>query len=79
MFEYRKIEMGRLRIGGRIKKARKEKGLTIKELADKTKLSAGFVSKAERSVHIPSLTTLQRISNVLEVPLSYFFSDSRPE
>lgn len=77
MIEYRKINSGCLRIGERIKKARKEKGLTIKELANKTELSPGFISKAERSVHTPSLTTLQKIANVLEVPISYFFSDSK--
>lgn len=76
MIEYRKIETASLRIGERIKKARRERGLTIEELAKKTRLSAGFISKAERSVHTPSLTTLQKISTVLEVPLSNFFSNS---
>lgn len=76
MIGYRKIQTASLRIGERIKKARRERKLTIEGLAKKTGLSAGFISKAERSVHIPSLTTLQKISIVLEIPLSNFFLDS---
>ena len=79
MEKYSENKVGLLKIGERIKKLRKEKGLTIKELAKKTGISEGFISKAERCINSPSLTTLQKIANILEVPINYFFLSNSNE
>ncbi|SFU97295.1 helix-turn-helix domain-containing protein [Butyrivibrio sp. INlla21] len=42
--------------------ARKDSGLTQKELADKTGIAQGDISKLERGTANPSLKTLQRLA-----------------
>ena len=42
--------------------ARKEAGLTQKELAEKTGIAQGDISKLERGVANPSIKTLQRLA-----------------
>lgn len=61
-------------IGELIKKRRKKKQLTIKDLADKTGLSVGFLSQTERNISVPNLTTLSKIANALGVSLGYFIT-----
>jgi len=55
---------------------RKQKGLTLKKLAEKTKLTESFLSKAERDINTPSFTTLQKIATELGVTIGYFFLSS---
>ncbi|MGC8976778.1 MAG: helix-turn-helix domain-containing protein [Candidatus Ratteibacteria bacterium] len=60
-------------IGERIKKIRKSKKVTQEELAWRIGLSTNFIGLIERGKKRPSLETLRKISNTLEVPISYFF------
>lgn len=62
-------------IGERLKRIRKEKGLTQKELAGriKGKIDYTYIGKIERGEQLPSLKILKKISEGLSVPLSYFF------
>ena len=62
-------------IGNRLKKIRKERGLTQKELALKVsgKVDYTYIGKIERNRQSPSIGVLKRISDALSVPLSYFF------
>lgn len=55
-----------------LKKIRKEKGLTLTELAERTGYTASFLSQLERGKKNPSLAALRTISNVLEVPIWSF-------
>jgi transcriptional regulator with XRE-family HTH domain len=59
-------------IGKRLRKRRKELELTLDELAEKTGLTASFLSLLERDINNPSLDSLRKISEALEVPLFYF-------
>jgi transcriptional regulator with XRE-family HTH domain len=61
-------------LGQRIKKVRKEKGLTQKELAD-NKISHSMLSLVENDVARTSIATLCYIAQKLETSLSYFLSD----
>jgi len=64
-------------LGRRLKRLRKEKGLTQKELASKVRegLDYTYIGKIERGEQLPSLKILSAISEVLDVPLRYFFRE----
>jgi len=60
-------------IGKRLKELRKSMGLSMKQLAEKTKLSIPLFSRIENGLLMPSIPTLQEIANVLKVEIGYFF------
>jgi transcriptional regulator with XRE-family HTH domain len=60
-------------IGNRLKELRKSIGLSIKQLADKTDLSPPLFSRIENGLVMPSIPTLQLISDFLKVDIGYFF------
>jgi len=64
-------------IGLRLKKRRNELNLSLRGLASLTQLTAAFLSQVERGVSNPSLNSLRRISNSLNVPMLYFLSESQ--
>ena len=59
-------------LGEQIRTIRKKQGITLKELAEKTGLSIGYISQIERDLTDPSLSTLRKISAALDVP-TYLF------
>jgi len=63
---------GQTLIGTRIRSRRKETGLSLRELGRRTSLTAGFLSQLENGRVMPSLSSLQRISTALEVPMFFF-------
>lgn len=64
-------------LGKRIKELRIEKGLSLKELADKVEVSSSLLSQIERGVANPSLNTLRLLANHLGVPMFSFFESSK--
>ena len=58
-------------MGQRIKAARVAKGLTQVELAKKLDLCPLFISELERDIRKPSVSTVIRLSEVLEVTTDY--------
>jgi transcriptional regulator with XRE-family HTH domain len=62
-------------LGKRIRKRRKELNLSLRALAEKTNLTASFLSQLERGITNSSLKSLQRIADALNVPLLYFLAD----
>lgn len=60
-------------IGRELRDYRRQKDITVAELAQLTGLSVGMLSKIENGNTSPSLTTLQTLSHALSVPLSSFF------
>jgi transcriptional regulator with XRE-family HTH domain len=60
--------------GARLRLRRRELGLTLKEVADGSGLSVGFISQIERGITTPSLSSLASVSRVLKVPLSEFLT-----
>ncbi len=63
-------------LGKRIKEQRQKKEMTLKNLADATGLSTGFISQLERGLTTISVDSLQKISVALDVNLNYFFNTS---
>lgn len=58
-----------LSAGARIKAIRKQRGLSVAELAEATGISTTGILRIERSDHIPSSRTLGRIAIALDVPV----------
>lgn len=63
-------------VGHKIKQFREERGLTLKELAPMVNLSYSFLSALERGTKKPSLPTLKKIAQALNVPVSYLVADT---
>lgn len=59
-------------LGEQVRKIRKKRDITLKELAEKTGLSIGYISQIERNLTDPSLSTLRKLSAALDVP-TYLF------
>ena len=64
-------------MGMRIKALRKEKKYTLKQLAEESGLSIGFLSQLERGMSSIAVDSLARIASILGVSLSTFFADSQ--
>ena len=67
------------RIGEAIRNLRTEKGLGLEQLGRHTGLSAGLLSRIERSQIFPTLPTLMRIAMVFGVGLEHFFDAAREQ
>ena len=68
--------LGREALRREIREHRKEKKLTLEQLAEKLDVSTTFIGQIERAKGIPSLETLVKIANVLEVSIdSLLFGD----
>lgn len=61
----------------RVKKLRKANKLTLKEVADATNLSQGYLSQIETGKVEPSISVLRRLASYYKVLLVYFF-DTEP-
>jgi transcriptional regulator with XRE-family HTH domain len=61
------------KIGIRLKELRKTMGLSMKQLAKETKLSPPLFSRIENGLVMPSVQTLQIISDIFKVDIGYFF------
>ena len=62
-------------IGSRIRALRKERILTLKQLANKTGLSVSLISQIELGKSAASVSTLHKLSAALTVTMSYLFED----
>lgn len=60
-------------IGEKVRKIRKEKGLSIMDLKEKTGLSKSTISDLENDKSSPTIDTLQKIANALSVDIKEFF------
>jgi transcriptional regulator with XRE-family HTH domain len=61
-----------VQIGAKIRQRRTEEGLSLQELAGRTELTPSFLSQVERDVAEPSITSLRKIADALDVPIFYF-------
>jgi transcriptional regulator with XRE-family HTH domain len=68
-----------LRMGERIRSARKQRGLSQGDLQQRTGLLRCYLSRVENGHTEPSLQTLNRIAAALEMPMVGFFTEPPPE
>lgn len=61
-------------LGNKLRKIRNEKGLTLNDLSKKTQLTASYLSQLERNIVEPSLSSLRKISDALDVPIFSFLT-----
>jgi transcriptional regulator with XRE-family HTH domain len=66
-----------IQISNRIKERRREKNITVQELATLANVSKGLISQIENSRTIPSLIVLIDIIKALDIDLNAFFKDIR--
>jgi transcriptional regulator with XRE-family HTH domain len=62
-------------LGSRIRERRKELGLGLQALADQTGFTASFISLVERNRTSPSLESLVKIAEALDVPFFHLTRD----
>lgn len=67
--------MNELLLGRRIKELRREQGLTLQQLGDRTGFSKSLLSKIENAQVSPPIGTLSKIARALGVPIGYFFEE----
>jgi transcriptional regulator with XRE-family HTH domain len=65
-----------VRIGARLRHLRRERRLTIEQVATATGLTKGFISQLERDATSPSLSSLARICDALGVRLGEVFDEA---
>jgi len=65
-----------LSLGDNIKKARLRKKLTLKEIAKLTGFTGSYLSQVERNIITPSLKSLIRIGEALQIPIISLFGSS---
>lgn len=64
-----------IQISNRLKDLRKDKNITLQELADIAGVTKGMLSQVENSRTIPSLSVLLNLIKGLDVDLNFFFKD----
>lgn len=68
--EMHRIPMGesKVALSYAIRTQRKKLGLTLVELAEKTKFSISYISQVERGMLTPSIATLRKLAEALHIP-----------
>lgn len=60
-------------VGQRLRLLREERGISMRALARRSGLSANALSMIERGLTSPSVSTLNKLTSALEVPITAFF------
>lgn len=68
--------MENIEVGRKIAAIRKQKDLSIRELAKLSNVTPSLLSQLERGLSNPSLNTIKSISKALDVPLFTFFIEN---
>ncbi|MBQ1469164.1 MAG: helix-turn-helix transcriptional regulator, partial [Solobacterium sp.] len=68
-----------MEIGKRIKQLRVKSNLTLEELASRTELTKGYLSQLERNLALPSIPTLEDITEALGTTMAQFFAEEADE
>jgi len=66
-------------LGARVRELRHERGLTLKALGRQAGLSHPFLSQLERGLARPSVGSVERIAEALDVPVSALWTSPRTE
>lgn len=66
-------------VGSRLRQIRNERGMSMRALARESGLSTNALSMIERGRTSPSVSTLYKISDALEIPITAFFRLEPPK
>lgn len=64
-------------LGDKVRALRRERGMTLKEMAASTGLSYTYLSEIERGNAVPSLSALRKLADAFGVPVSLFVNNER--
>jgi transcriptional regulator with XRE-family HTH domain len=67
------------KLGQNIKNKRIDRNMTQEQLAEKSEISSVFLSQIENAHKVPSLETLYKIVDALEIPIESVFRDELQE
>ena len=71
--------MNEKNLGNTISKLRKEKNMTQQELAEKLNITDNSVSKWERGLSYPDITSISKLAKILDVDSSYLIDLCKKE
>jgi len=74
-----KKETKEIPVGEKIKILREQKGLLLKDVADRTGFSTALISQMENHLVSPSLGTLIKLARALDVKVGDFFGESHED
>ena len=63
------------RIGARLRSSRRQRNITLDELAEATGLNKGFLSRIEKDAKAPSIATVIKLSRALDIPVARLFGE----
>lgn len=63
-------------VGARVRTLRRQRGLSLRALAELCGLSPNGISLTERGITSPSVSTLHRLADALGVPATYFLTEA---
>ncbi|MFC3041515.1 helix-turn-helix domain-containing protein [Virgibacillus xinjiangensis] len=67
-------------IGDKIKALRQEKKLSLSELAERANVAKSYLSSIERNIQTnPSIQFIEKISNVLDVPVNELIQNDKKD
>ncbi len=64
-----------LRLGSRIRAIRQARHLTLRDIADRASVTESFLSQVERDVTSPSIATVHRIAQALDLSIGQLFAE----
>jgi transcriptional regulator with XRE-family HTH domain len=62
-----------MNLGGKIKKLREERKLSMRELGERVGVSHAHISKLESGINSPSVDLLQKLADFFDIDITYFF------
>lgn len=65
-------------VGVQVRRRRRDRGLTLADVSERTGLNVGYLSQVENDKASPSLETLAALAEALEVPITWFLLDASP-
>lgn len=66
-------------IGPKVRQLRRQKNLSLQQLAERAGLSAAAIHKIERNGMVPTITTLMKLAGALNRSVAYFVDEEQAE
>lgn len=66
-------------LGDKVREARKSKHITLEQLAEASGLTASYISQLERNLTEPSISSLRKIAQELQMPIYAFLEEESPQ
>ncbi|HSL67756.1 MAG TPA: cupin domain-containing protein [Actinomycetota bacterium] len=66
-------------IGPKLRQLRRQKSLSLQQLADRSGVSAAAIHKIERNGMVPTIATLMKLAQALNRPVAFFVDEDRVE